>query len=96
MNLRCREQHIVSIAKMDLGVGFNETTPTTIEGVTTVEVTYTAKRIRSDYSNRLDALVHDTGFVNPEQIIVARSSGKLSWLLEFRSRNDSRNSSPIG
>ncbi len=62
------EQHIISIAKLDLGVGFNESTPTMLEGVTTVEVTY-AQSEAGPTPDRLDALVQDTGFVNPEQII---------------------------
>ena len=62
------QQHVISIAKMDLGVGFNETSPTTLEGVTTVEVTYTQSE-SGPTCDRLDELVHDTGFVNPEQII---------------------------
>lgn len=60
---------IISISTMDTGVGFNESTPTTIEGVVCVEITYTRTQSGST-AIRLDQLVHDTGFTTPQQIIV--------------------------
>lgn len=60
---------IISISTMDTGLGFNEATPITIEGVVCVEVTYTRTQ-PGPTAIRLDALVHDTGFVTPQQIIV--------------------------
>jgi hypothetical protein len=62
------QTHIISIARMDTGQGFAGTT-TTIEGVVCTEVTYN-RTLTGPTSIRLDALVHDTGFVTPQQIVV--------------------------
>lgn len=59
----------ISISTMDTGLGFNEATPTTIEGVICVEVTYTRSQ-PGPTAIRLDALVHDTGFTTAQQIVV--------------------------
>ena len=62
------QTHIISIARMDTGQGFAGTT-TNIEGVVCTEVTYN-RTLLGPTSLRLDALVHDTGFVAPQQIVV--------------------------
>jgi hypothetical protein len=66
--LATAQTHIISIARMDTGQGFSSTT-TTIEGATCTEITY-VRTLTGATSIRLDALVHDTGFTSPRQIII--------------------------
>ncbi len=70
------ELHIIAISVMDTGVGFNEPTPTVIEGVTCIQVTYTRSQ-SGPTAVRLDALVHDTGFVSAQQIIAHAVDGSF-------------------
>jgi len=60
---------VISISRMDTGIGFNEANPVTIEGATCVPVTYTRSQT-GPTAVRLERLVHDTGFTSPRQIIV--------------------------
>jgi hypothetical protein len=59
---------IISISVMDTGIGFDENNPTTISGITCIEVTYSRTKT-GPTAIRLDELVHDTGFITPQQII---------------------------
>ena len=61
------QTHIISIARMDIGVGFANTT-TTLQGVVCSQVTYVAT-LTGPTITRLDALVNNVGYASPPQIV---------------------------
>lgn len=63
------EVDMISISKVDSGIGFDETNTQAFQGVTTIPVTYTENET-GPTPDRLNALVNDVGFTSPPNIIV--------------------------
>ena len=63
------EVDLISIAKVDTGIGFTENATQAIEGVTTVPVTYTQTET-GPTPTRLNALVNNVGFTAPPHIVI--------------------------
>ena len=60
---------LISISKVDTGLGFDEDTLQDIEGVDTIPVSY-AQNETGPTPDRLDELVNDIGFTSPPNIVI--------------------------
>jgi hypothetical protein len=60
---------LISISKMDIGIGFDEVNLQTIEVINTIPVSYVQSET-GPTPNRLNALINDVGFTSPPNIII--------------------------